>query len=338
MNKSDKYRNYALVNEMLETSGIIRDFRVSGMEKPVEQAKKLKKVLFTGEGSSRIFPSKNAMALALRRGGSIHMVTEGSYQAKEYKLDDFVVFASSNSGQTKETISLIDQLANAGHQNLYAVTANYETPLEKLSNMSFVLNCGKEDAVAATKSVVEQALVYVKFVSECADRKIDDELSPLADAVAQALETDVPKEMVDAMISAPTVYFAGRNDGVAEELTLKTNEIVRKKSDFLEGTYLLHGIEEVMHKDDVIILIDPFKQELEQIRKTLGEGVGVKIFAISSQKTIFDGIQIPYTGPLASFVHLCAGWNLLVEAGLSLGIDLDHPVRARKVGNEYKSE
>jgi glucosamine--fructose-6-phosphate aminotransferase (isomerizing) len=28
--------------------------------------------------------------------------------------------------------------------------------------------------------------------------------------------------------NAGTIYFAGRNDGVAEELTLKTNEITRK--------------------------------------------------------------------------------------------------------------
>jgi glucosamine--fructose-6-phosphate aminotransferase (isomerizing) len=35
------------------------------------------------------------------------------------------------------------------------------------------------------------------------------------------------------------------------------------------------------------------------------------------------------------YLQLTAGWNLLVETGIALGIDLDHPVRARKVGNEY---
>jgi glucosamine--fructose-6-phosphate aminotransferase (isomerizing) len=33
-------------------------------------------------------------------------------------------------------------------------------------------------------------------------------------------------------------------------------------------------------------------------------------------------------------VYLAAGWNLLVEIGLALQIDLDKPTRARKVGNE----
>jgi glucosamine--fructose-6-phosphate aminotransferase (isomerizing) len=38
---------------------------------------------------------------------------------------------------------------------------------------------------------------------------------------------------------------------------------------------------------------------------------------------------------LSNFVYLAAGWNVLVEVGIRLGIDLDHPVRARKVGNEF---
>jgi hypothetical protein len=32
---------------------------------------------------------------------------------------------------------------------------------------------------------------------------------------------------------------------------------------------------------------------------------------------------------------LCAGWNLLVEIGMTLEINLDKPEWARKVGNEF---
>ena len=35
------------------------------------------------------------------------------------------------------------------------------------------------------------------------------------------------------------------------------------------------------------------------------------------------------------YVFLAAGWNLLVEIGLSLEINLDKAERARKVGNEF---
>ncbi|MFO0916846.1 MAG: hypothetical protein U0872_00825 [Planctomycetaceae bacterium] len=50
---------------------------------------------------------------------------------------------------------------------------------------------------------------------------------------------------------------------------------------------------------------------------------------------MFPTIQIPDAGDLAGFVQLVAGWNLLVEAGLQLGINIDKPERARKVGNEF---
>jgi len=32
---------------------------------------------------------------------------------------------------------------------------------------------------------------------------------------------------------------------------------------------------------------------------------------------------------------MSAGWNILVEIGLAIGIDLDKPERAGKVGNEF---
>jgi glucosamine--fructose-6-phosphate aminotransferase (isomerizing) len=35
------------------------------------------------------------------------------------------------------------------------------------------------------------------------------------------------------------------------------------------------------------------------------------------------------------YVFLSAGWNLLVEIGLALGIDLDKTERECKVGNEF---
>ena len=46
--------------------------------------------------------------------------------------------------------------------------------------------------------------------------------------------------------------------------------------------------------------------------------------------------QTKDAGELSNYVYLAAGWNLLVEIGITLGIDLDKPTRARKVGNEFE--
>jgi glucosamine--fructose-6-phosphate aminotransferase (isomerizing) len=160
-------------------------------------------------------------------------------------------------------------------------------------------------------------------------------MSDLASYIEDALTMSIDPDIVKAATGASTVYFAGYNDGVAEELTLKTNEITRRKSDFLEGTYAVHGIEEVMEKRDVVFVIDPIKDEIDKFKEVLVKGVGLKVIAIADRETPFQTICVPDADEFAPYVYLCAGWNLLVEMGLALDINLDKAERARKVGNEF---
>ena len=246
--QDEKYQNYALCREMLETPTVISAFD----PKNTQHVSKFKymnydSVLLTGEGSSRIFPGKNAITSALRSRANVLPFTEGATQAMDYDLSKTLVIGASNSGKTRELICLFKQLKELGHKALIGITAHNNTPLTELSNEAFVLACGGEDAVAATKSVVEQALFVSSILAQLQDKEVS-EMDSLAEKAQKALNMNVPQELVSKASKAPTLYYSGRNDGVAEELTLKTNEITRKKSDFLEGTYCVHGIEEVMVK------------------------------------------------------------------------------------------
>ena len=335
MNKEEKYSKFNLVQEMLDTVEIIRTFNVAQCDTVVKAIKESGKLLLTGEGSSRIFPAKNAICAGLINGTHVQVHTEGARQAADYKLDDFVVFAASNSGSTKEAIALLDKLIAEGHKEIYGLTAREETTLARYAEQTFVLNCGWEQAVAATKSVAEQALVYQEILAQVAGSSLQDSLPALADAVESALTMQIDAAITDKVAKAGTIYFAGKNNGVAEELTLKTNEITRKKSDYLEGTYCVHGIEEVMNADDVVVVIDPFEDELEKIKETLVDGVGLTVITIGTKQTQFPSIVVSEQGALQNYVYLAAGWNLLIEAGLQLGVNLDKAERARKVGNEF---
>ena len=163
-------------------------------------------------------------------------------------------------------------------------------------------------------------------------------LKEFAGKTEEALTLKIDTSITEIIRKASKIYFAGRNNGVAEELALKTNEITRKKSDYLEGTFAVHGIEEVMDKSEVLIWIEPFAAEQEKFNECLVKGVGMNIIAVSTKKTMFPTIIIPDGGEYSEYVQLAAGWNILVETGISLGIDLDKPERARKVGNEYLAE
>ncbi|NRA39882.1 MAG: SIS domain-containing protein [Planctomycetes bacterium] len=334
-NNDEKYAQFELVKEMTQTGDIIRNFSVENADAAVSAIKSAGKLLLTGEGSSRIFPAKNAICAALAEGTDLQIITEGARQAADYKLDDFAIFAASNSGSTKEAIALLDQLKKDGHNKIFGLTARENTTLSEYAEQTFVLNCGWEQAVAATKSVAEQALVYQEILAQVAGGSIKEQLPALADAVDAALSVEIDAEITNAIANAGTIYFAGKNNGVAEELTLKTNEITRKKSDYLEGTYCVHGIEEVMNFDDVVIVIDPFEDELQKIKETLVDVVGLTVITISTKETIFPSIVVSDQGALQNYVYLAAGWNILIEAGLQLGVNLDKAERARKVGNEF---
>jgi glucosamine--fructose-6-phosphate aminotransferase (isomerizing) len=335
MNLQDpKYSKHALVREMMDTVDVVRNFNSDQTREIASGIQTAGRLLLTGEGSSRIFPAKNVIRKSLRWGLGLNVFTDGSRQSAQYDLSKMAVFCASNSGRTKEVVLLAQKLRDMNNPNRFGLCANAETLLEKACAKTFVLTCGWEQAVAATKSVVEQALFYESILHHIAGTVNKANWPALADMIEQALTLTIPADIVAAAVKAPTIYFAGHNDGVAEELTLKTNEITRKKSDYLEGTYAVHGIEEVMDPADIVFVVDPIEEEVEKFHEVLEKGVGLKVVAIANRKTRFPTILVPDAGEFAPYVYLCAGWNVLVEIGLASGINLDKPERARKVGNE----
>ncbi|MCU0462061.1 MAG: SIS domain-containing protein [Bacteroidales bacterium] len=333
-NKEEKYNKFALVREMMETPRIIGEFDPLVSKRFVKPVKAKKGLFLTGEGSSRLFPAKRAIYASLKKSFYMPVITEGCTQASEYDLKDFAVFAASNSGQTKEVIRLVNHLNKNSHKAIFGLTANRNTKLEELASDTHILSCGKEQAVAATKSVIEQGLFYDSLIRNLCGDKMEG-LKDLAIKTEKVLTENIDRGIIDIIRNASMIYFAGRNNGVAAELALKTNEITRKKSAFLEGTFALHGIEEVMNESEVLIWVDPFDVDQDKFLEYIVRGVGVKVIAISTGKTIFPSIQIPEDTQYAEYLQLAAGWNILVETGIALGINLDKPQRARKVGNEY---
>jgi glutamine---fructose-6-phosphate transaminase (isomerizing) len=335
MNLTDeRYARFALCQEMFDTIKLVSAFDPLETEGLLEPIRQKRKMFLTGEGSSRLFPAKHLVYQNAIRNSGIEIFTEYATQALEYDLTNSVVFGMSNSGKSRELINLFSYLNGNKHDAMYGITANSGTPLEKLVSRCFILKCGVEKAVAATKSVIEEALFYHSLHFHLLGIKMEG-LQSLAGAIRVALETSIDPALILKIAEAPVVYFAGRNNGVAEEITLKTNEIARKPSGYFEGTYAVHGVEEAMNKKDVVIIFDPFREEEEKFKQVLSDGLGVQIIAIASRPTLFPTIRIPDGGNYRNYVELAMGWNVLTEVGIALGIDLDKTVHARKIGNEY---
>jgi len=332
--KDNKYNKYYLIKEMLETGEIVKHLDIEKMLSFEREVKK-ERIFFTGEGSSRILPAKKTMYEARKKGYKEDFYTDCATQALEYNLLDSTVFVVSNSGKTKEDLELIRKLKRQNHDNIISIVGNAGTPIMNEADVSYLLTCVTEKAVPATKSVIEQTLFYDLLFRKLNNIDLPD-LNKLGNLIIQVLETRIPEEITETLINSKIIYFAGRNNGVAEELTLKANEIARKKSDFLEGTYIFHGIEEVMDSDEVVVIIDPFKNDEEKYKDVLIDGIGLKVIAISTRKTTFPTIVIPEYGDFTNYIEIAAGWNLLAEVGIKMGVNLDKTVRARKIGHEFK--
>lgn len=332
--KENKYAQYYLVQEMMGTVPTVAKFDPDCSLFVADSVRKTGKIFFSGEGSSRLLPAKNCRRVALTWGLATEVQNDGSHQAAEYDLSKYTVLIDSNSGRTKEALMLAKKLQAEGHKDTFSLSANPDTPIEQACVKGHVLGCGWEQAVAATKSVVEQALFCESVFWHLAGKDMRPALACLPAKLETALTLNIPAEIVEWVKGAHTIYFAGYNDGVAEELTLKTNEITRRKSDFLEGTYAVHGIEEVMQDGDIVFLVNPIESEYDKFL-TVFKGAGVHVVAIDTKPTPFERtIIVPDAGPMQPYVYLCAGWNILVEVATSDGINLDKPERARKVGNE----
>lgn len=328
-----RYNKYFICKEMYETAALIR--QLPPLKSSVTSfLDKTKSLFITGEGSSRIIPAKNVMYRNMTMGSPLPIFTEGATQALDYNLEAMTIVGLSNSGRTREVMRLFQKLKSQNHLAVIGITANENTLLGENVKETIILSCGKEQAVAATKSVVEQSLVVEQIFNYLTDTP-DKNYSVLSSVFKAVLDLSIDKTIFNKLARAPMIYFSGRNDGFGEELTLKTNEILRKKSEFLEGTFGIHGIEEVMQKDEVVILFDPFPEEQEKFYEVFVKGVGMDVIAIARSKTIFETIVIPDYPEFQGYLTLAAGWNLLVEVGLALEIDIDKPVRARKIGNEY---
>jgi glutamine---fructose-6-phosphate transaminase (isomerizing) len=335
MNLSDKkYTQFSLCNEMFQTCEIVRNFDQAKAEPFAKLFKDKRQIFITGEGSSRLFPAYNLIHRNVKNSGPYLFLSESSSEAAEFNLNGFGVVGLSNSGRTKELVGLFDRLHQSFHQSFASISANgNDAPVAHHAKVNAVLDCGSEKAVAATKSVMEQALFLDAMAAILNNNNLPD-LQLFSHQLKTVLELSIPKEVTEIFSNATVINIAGRSTGVGAELALKTNEITRKKSTFLPGTYALHGIEEVMDATEVLLIIDPFPEEEAKFHKVIAEGVGMKIVAIAARETSFPTIRIPFGGFYHHYLELAAGWNILVETGLALGIDLDKGLRARKIGNE----
>lgn len=321
--------------EMLEAKQVCLNFNFSITENLAKEIG-ISRIIFTGMGSSLIFPGKQAKNRAMKLG--LQNKVEAYFASDLFQYDDFAntfVFLCSNSGKTKEVILLLDHVKSRGGKCV-ALTTVADSILAQRCDEKIILNCGFEKGVAATKSVVEQGLVYDSLIFHLAKlqgkdinfEKLKDELNKAAEIIVDNINTQLNETSLKNLTSSAQLFIVGLDNGVAEEITLKCYEIARKMALFYPDTHIVHGVEEAIEGNCAIILdFDQFSNYLSDFEKFSKK---------TSCKLVYLGDDL-LKNTFKNYCLLASGWGLLRNIAHSLQIDIDHPEKASKVGNPFEA-
>lgn len=213
------------------------------MEKAVDMIEEAENIIVTGCGTSSYAASLGAKYL---RDAGYRVDVEQSHEL-EYRADQLgeedLVIAISQSGETADLLSLLDQI-NSEVLSLVNVVGS---TLDRTSEHTLYVNAGPEIGVASTKAFTAQ-LAVMKMISYTAQDSLDSgrqSLIQTASKVKQTLETnqDTVEELSKYLQDKDNVYFIGRNKGfeVARESALKLKELSYIHAESFPGGEFKHG-------------------------------------------------------------------------------------------------
>lgn len=276
-----------------------------------------------GEGSSRLFPAGFLRHIARHLGLSIDVDACGG-RAAETIGDKRPVLWCSNSGATREVVEAARSRATDKDRYCLGIAGG---SLQTLVPAGRVLLSEPEHAVAATASVWMQA--FALAASACAASGKTVPIAALDAALAQELARTPDAQHVAAIAAAQRLWWADDESGLADELALKSIELLGRDARAVPGTLSLHGCEELFSEHDLVVVIAGDARDAA-LREHIASATGVRWLVLRR-----DGAE--NLQPWAPLLELVRGWRLLAAAAERCGRDPARPQRARKVGNPVQN-
>ncbi|MCG2761269.1 MAG: SIS domain-containing protein, partial [Candidatus Delongbacteria bacterium] len=179
--------------------------------------------------------------------------------------EDDVFIGVSQSGETKDLIDIFNDIDSSGINVKKITIVNNEnsTLAQEKSDFYLPIKCGPEIAVPATKSYMNQVLLFYYLAIKVGEFKIsqmskgaefDNQLKELErrketlnyipdliDETIKTTESQVEK-MADSLFMQPSIHIlATKVSSVAEEGALKIRETVLNHTQGIEGSEFKHG-------------------------------------------------------------------------------------------------
>jgi glucosamine--fructose-6-phosphate aminotransferase (isomerizing) len=205
-------------------------------------------VRLVGHGSSDNAASYGVYAFGLLPAWTAlrDSISLSVYYGAEVDVSGSLVLALSQSGRTPDVVEYVRRARSRGALTV-ALTNDAESELGEAAEAVLPLAAGPEEAVAATKTYLNQAAALALLAAAAAGRtrELGDAVRRTAALLADALD---PLERLAAEL-APSFAFVGRlfaiGRGVefatAREVALKLTETCRVAAEPLTATDLVHG-------------------------------------------------------------------------------------------------
>ena len=271
-------------------------------------------------------------------------ILPGEFRAQSARSlkDGDLVIAVSQSGETKDLIDVLNDVIASGRAvgRIGLVNNVNSTLAQEKSDLVIPLRCGPEIAVPATKSFMNQMVVFYCLALHLAERRLEDLGGDPAEAASIARQLEVRREKLqslpellretfdttDADIEvaarllylAPSIHLlATRISAVAKEGALKIREVVLNHTEGFEASEFKHGPNTILGFNTVLgpDRVDAMLKQLGHVlRDLVSRAAEAKLGSDSVQRLIqaaTDSVLSPTSTPFS----LTAAERSLFERG-----------------------
>ncbi|HEY8078706.1 MAG TPA: SIS domain-containing protein [Labilithrix sp.] len=245
-------------------------------------------------------------------------ILPGEFRAQSSRAlaDGDLVIAVSQSGETKDLIDVLNDVIASGKKigRIGLVNNVSSTLAQEKSDLVIPLRCGPEIAVPATKSFMNQMVVFYCLALHVAERRgVDvavrrEKLPSLPDLVRETVaSTDADLEVAAKLLYlCPSIHLlATRISAVAKEGALKIREVVLNHTEGFEASEFKHGPNTILGFNTVLgpAGVDAMLKRLgfelcEMVAKATEAGLGADGVARIIQAAT-DAVLSPTSTPFA---------------------------------------
>lgn len=241
-------------------------------------------------------------------------------------LRDCILVTVSQSGRSPDILSCQEEAKRAGIPTV-ALTNDDTSPLAARADLCLPLLAGPELGVAATKTFICSVALLAAMVAAAADdRRLEDAVNRLPDALAQALHCRW--EAVEAVLAtARSLYVVGRGPtlAMAREAALKLKEICRIHAEAYSAAELMHGPVELVQAGFPVLVF----QSADAAAATTATTVAA--LARAEARVLVPPYQ-PTAHPLLDPIAIIQSFYVSAErVSRRLGFDPDAPRLLNKV-------